>query len=240
MQNTNRTASIFIALGLIFGLSSLGYLLADAVVSVKSLERTVTVKGLSEKEVPADVVIWPLTFQFATNDLQEAYQAIETKSAAVKKFLTQHGIAESEISTSPPQVDDLLAQQWSDKSKITYRYNIYATVTVYSKNVAAVSNAIANVVELGKKGLAVSSGGYGGGTGQYIFTGLNKLKPEMIEQATKNARSVAERFAQDSDSKLGKIKSARQGQFSISDRDSTTPSIKQIRVVSTVEYYLVD
>lgn len=240
MQNSNKTASIFVALGLVLGLSSLGYLLADAVMSVKSLERTVTVKGLSEKDVEADVVIWPLTFQVASHDLQEAYQAIEDKSATVKKFLNKHQISENEISVSPPQVEDLHAQQWGDKSKITYRYTGNATITVYSKNVAAVSNAIANVVELGKQGLAVSSGGYGGGTGDYIFTGLNDLKPEMIEQATKNARSVAERFAQDSDSKLGKIKSARQGQFSISDRDSTTPSLKQIRVVSTVEYYLVD
>ena len=74
----------------------------------------------------------------------------------------------------------------------------------------------------------------------FIFSKLNDLKPEMIEEATKNARAVAEKFAEDSKSRLGKIKSASQGQFSVEDRDSSTPHIKQVRVVSTVEYYLSD
>ena len=75
---------------------------------------------------------------------------------------------------------------------------------------------------------------------EYLFTGLNEIKPEMVEEATRNAREVALKFARDSDSKLGKIRSARQGQFSISDRDKNTPHIKRVRVVSTIEYYLAD
>ena len=114
-------------------------------------------------------------------------------------------------------------------------------MTVYSDKVEAVRTAMSNVVELGKKGIVIGEGGYSNqGGNQFIFTGLSDLKPDMIEEATKNARSVAEKFAADSNSKLGKIKAARQGQFSIANRDATTPHIKSVRVVSTIEYYLSD
>ena len=112
-------------------------------------------------------------------------------------------------------------------------------MTVYSKNVDKVRAAMSSLIDLGKKGVAIYGEDYRNQT-QFLFTGLNDLKPGMIEEATKNARAVAEKFAQDSDSELGKIKSALQGQFTISDRDATTPYIKNVRVVSTVEYYLSD
>ena len=95
------------------------------------------------------------------------------------------------------------------------------------------------LVELGKQGLAIAGADYEART-QFLFTRLNDIKPDMIEAATRNAREVATRFAQDSDSRLGKIRRASQGQFSIDDRDSNTPHIKKVRVVSTVEYYLSD
>jgi hypothetical protein len=120
-----------------------------------------------------------------------------------------------------------------------YRYTATSTVTVYSSDVAAVRKAMQDVISLGQKGVALSGEGYQSQT-QFEFTGLAKLKPAMIEEATKNARSVAEKFAEDSDSRLGKIRSAQQGQFSIEDRDSTTPYIKKVRVVSTVEYTIAD
>ena len=97
----------------------------------------------------------------------------------------------------------------------------------------------ADVVELGKRGIAISAQGYQDRT-RFVFSGLNELKPAMIEEATRNARAVAEKFAGDSRSVLGKIRSAWQGQFSIQDRDATTPHLKRIRVVSTIEYYLSD
>jgi len=112
-------------------------------------------------------------------------------------------------------------------------------VTVYTGKPDAVRVAMNKLVELGKQGIVFSGGGYQGGT-QYLYTKLNELKPEMIEEATRKAREVAEKFARDSDSRLGKIKSAQQGQFTIEDRDSSTPYIKKVRVVSTVEYYLSD
>jgi hypothetical protein len=239
MQDQIRNGSLILGIAIVLGLASLGYLLGDAASSVKALERTVTVKGLSEREVSANIAIWPVTFQVASNNLDEVYNAVEDNSRIIKRFLAAYGIAEGEISLSPPSVSDLYAQQWGDKQYIKFRYIGSASVTVYSENVAAVREAMSNVVELGKQGVAV-----GGAPNQtadrFLFTKLSELKPEMIEEATKNARSVAEKFAQDSASRLGKIKSASQGQFSIVNRDSTTPHIKKVRVVSTIEYYLSD
>jgi len=105
--------------------------------------------------------------------------------------------------------------------------------------VARVRESKKDLIRLGKAGLALSEGGYRSRT-EYIFSGLNEIKPGMVEEATRKAREVAEKFAQDSNSELGKIKRARQGQFSITDRDSNNPHIKKVRVVNTVEYYLSD
>lgn len=241
MQKLDRTAALILGAALLFGLASLGYLLRDAALSFKALERTVTVKGLSEREVAANIAAWPVTFQVAGNDLDEVYGTIEAKTATVKRFLVDYGIGADEISLSPPDVTDLYAQQWGDKAHIKFRFTGTASVTVYSENISAVREAMSNVLELGKMGVAVSGANNPGpGGNQFLFTKLNDLKPQMIEEATKNARTVAEKFAADSNSRLGKIKTARQGQFSIQNRDSTTPHIKKVRVVSTIEYYLAD
>ena len=128
---------------------------------------------------------------------------------------------------------------WSHGARARRCAGWRSTITVYSKNVDMVRQAMSSVIELGKQGVAISGQNYQNQT-QFNFSGLNDIKPQMIEEATRNARLVAERFAADSKSRLGKIKSARQGQFSILDRDATTPHIKNVRVVSTVEYYLSD
>ena len=241
MQDQIRSGSLILGVAIVLGLASLGYLLGNAAFSVKALERTVTVKGLSERVVAANIAIWPVTYQVASNDLDQIYNMVEANSRIIKEFLAAYGIAEDEISLSPPSVSDLYAQQWGDKEHIKFRYTGSAAVTVYSENVAAVREAMSNVVQLGKQGVAVGGAPYPNqAADRFLFTRLSELKPEMIEEATKNARSVAEKFAQDSNSRLGKIQSASQGQFSIVDRDSTTPYIKKVRVVSTIKYYLSD
>ena len=224
---------------LLIGLIALGWLIGHAALEVKALERTVVVKGLSEREVPADIAIWPLTFQEANADLNGIFEAIQRKNTLIAEFLVSHGIPKEEITIAPPAVTDLYAQSYGDKSHILYRYTGSSTVTVYSTKVDAVRAAMQDVIALGKKGVALSGEGYQGQT-QFVFSGLSVLKPDMIEEATRNARSVAEKFAADSDSQLGRIRSAQQGQFSIENRDNTTPHIKRVRVVSTVEYYLAD
>ena len=113
------------------------------------------------------------------------------------------------------------------------------TVTVYSTDVEGVRKVMGRLVDLGKQGIALTGGDYQNQT-EYLFTRLNEVKPKMIEEATTKAREVAEKFAADSRSRLGKIKQARQGQFSIAERDKNNPHIKKVRVVSTIEYYLSD
>ena len=239
-MNDSISKSITILGGcLLVGLIALGWLVGHAALEVKELDRTVVVKGLSEREVPADVAIWPLSFQEANAELNGIFEAIQRKNTLITEFLVGHGIPREEITNAPPAVTDLFAQSYGDKGNILFRYTGSSTVTVYSNNVAAVRAAMQDVIALGKKGVALSGEGYQSQT-QFVFSGLSALKPDMIEEATRNARSVAEKFAADSDSRLGKIRSAQQGQFSIENRDSTTPHIKRVRVVSTVEYYLAD
>ena len=237
----NLKSSLVLGISLIVGLTGLGYVAGEAALSVKSRERTVTVKGLSEREVPATVAAWPVSFQVAANDLNEVYGTVESQAATVRRFLMDNGVSEDDIILSPPTVVDLYAQSWGDKSGIPFRYTANGSVTVFTEDVDAVRRAMSNLVDLGKQGVAVSqSPEYGDSSTVFLYTRLSEIKPEMVEEATRNARGVAEKFAADSDSRLGKIKTASQGQFSISDRDSTTPHIKKVRVVSTIEYYLVD
>ncbi|MDH4261079.1 MAG: SIMPL domain-containing protein, partial [Gammaproteobacteria bacterium] len=217
----------------------LGWLLGNYAVRVKKFDRTVVVKGLSEREVPADIAIWPLTFQDASNDLNALFASLQKKNALITEFLVGHGIAKDAITVGAPGVTDRLAQSYGDTSNIAYRYTATSTVTVYTSDVEAVRKAMRDVIALGQKGVALSGEGYQGQM-QFEFTGLSQLKPAMVEEATKNARAVAEKFAEDSGSRLGRIRSAQQGQFSIENRDSTTQHIKKVRVVSTVEYHLAD
>ncbi len=230
---------VVLGASLLLGFIALGWLLGNYAVRVKKFDRTVVVKGLSEREVPADIAIWPLTFQDASNDLNGLFGSLQKKNALITEFLVGHGIAAEAITVGAPAVTDRLAQSYGDASNIAYRYTATSTVTVYTNDVEAVRKAMRDVIALGQKGVALSGEGYQGQM-QFEFSGLSKLKPEMVEEATKNARAVAEKFAEDSGSRLGRIRSAQQGQFSIENRDSTTPHIKKVRVVSTVEYHLAD
>lgn len=225
---------------LLLGLLGMGYLLGNSVLSIKAMERTVEVKGLSEREVPADIAIWPITFNLADNDLGKLADAVKEKNAQVLKFLKSQGFSDSEISVNPPSIIDKMAREYDTGSPLGFRYSASSTVTIYSKQVDKVKNGRTQMAELGKLGIAVGNNDMSGVGTQYLYTQLNAIKPAMIEEATKNARETALKFAKDSNSGLGKIKRANQGTFSIEDRDSSTPDIKKVRVVSTVEYYLAD
>lgn len=202
-------------------------------------ERVVTVKGLSEREVPADKVIWPLIYKELGNDPADIYQRIEKKNATVMDFLKKHGLNDNEISVNPPQVKDRFADSWSQEN-ILNRYVASSVIIVNSTQVDLVRNIMQKQAELMKIGIALISEDYGNNMVKYEFTGLNEIKPEMVEESTKNARATAEKFAKDSDSELGKIRRATQGQFSITNRNNNTPHIKNVRVVSTIEYYIRD
>ncbi len=239
MTETGKSSALILGACLFFGLSSLGYLLGSSAIKFKEYERTVTVKGLSEKEYEADIVIWPIQFTEASNNLEQLYLSIEGSTEKIASFLTRNGIKQQEISFATPSITDKSAQQYGGQAKAEFRYTAIQIVTVYSKNIKSVRHIMSLLSVLGKQGIVFTSDNYQSQP-EYLFTRLNEVKPEMIEEATKKAREVAEKFASDSKSVLGKIKKAAQGQFSINARDKNNPHIKRVRVVSTVAYYLSD
>lgn len=236
-MNNRFIPSIILAAGFIGGVTLLGNQLGDAATAFLNKDRIVTVKGLSEKEVKATHVIWPLSFTEMGNELAAAYDALEEKQNLVLKFLKDNGIDESEITLASPKVQDTLANSYDGRTR-PYRYILTQVVTVSTDKVDTIRKLSVTQRELLKKSVALSSD-YSYMTA-YSFTGLNEIKPEMIESATKNAKAAAQKFADDSGSKLGKIRRANQGVFTITDRDENTPFIKNVRVVTTVEYFLND
>jgi len=239
MVKNNLAGFVLIGICLFAGLTVLGFFLNSSVKTFKDYERTVTVRGLAEQEHMADVVIWPLQFTLASNNREEIYRQLDENAEIISAFLSENGIAEDEISIDVPVVTDRQAQRWGGDSSAQFRYVASQAITVYSNNVEHVRSVMRNVGDLGRQGVIISGDDYQFRT-EYMFTRLNDIKPEMIEEATIEARKVAEKFAEDSDSKLGKIKTASQGQFTISDRDNNNPHIKNVRVVSTIVYYLTD
>ena len=194
-------------------------------------------KGLSEREVKADKVTWPLVYKELGNDPAAMYQLLVYKNRQVVAFLKSAGIKDEDISINPPVITDRQADNYGNEI-MNYRYKAKSVITVTSSDVDKVRSLMRRQSELMKQGIALVSEEYSNTTVSYEFTGLNKIKPEMIEEATKNARATAQKFADDSESSLGGILSAQQGQFSIEDRDSNTPYIKRLRVVNTIEYSL--
>ncbi|HHV03396.1 MAG: SIMPL domain-containing protein [Bacteroidales bacterium] len=233
-MKTYRMEALTIAVALVI----MGISLKKGLDGFSGRERTVNVKGLSEMEVPADKVTWPLVYKEIGNNLQDLYVRISKNNDALIEFLTSNGIREEEISVNAPEIIDMSAERYNTTPP-PYRYNVTSVITVSSSKVDLVRQLISNQGELLRQGIAIIGGEYRYNT-VYYFTGLNDIKPRMIEEATRNARAAAEKFAQDSNSKLGKIKNASQGQFTITDRDENTPFIKNVRVVTTVNYYLKD
>ena len=201
-------------------------------------DRNVTVKGLAEKEVEADKVTWPILSKELGDDLPELYQKINATTNKIRKFLIANGVKDNEIIVNAPMVIDLNAERYGANQQ-PYRYNITSIITVTSKNVNLVRSIISRQGDLLKQGVAIVDGGYENPV-KYEYVAFRQLKPKMMQEAIENAKVTAEQFAKNSDSKIDKIMNADQGQFSIEDRDSNTPYIKKVRVVTTVTYSLKD
>jgi hypothetical protein len=221
---------------LALGLIGLGMSLSAGFLKYRAQERTVEVKGLAEREVPANLAIWPISYTDTDNDLPALYARFEAHKTAIEAFLKEREFEPAEITFGPPTIVDRQAREYGEQSG-KFRYLGKAVVTVYTPKVDAVRAAVGKLGDLGKQGVVVSGEGPGL---RFVFDGLNSIKPVMIEQAVKNARESAGKVATDTASILGKVKHASQGQFSIEDRDASTPHIKKVRVVSTIEYYLQD
>lgn len=226
--------SAIIALGVII----LGLCIKWGLDDLAGKDRRVTVKGLAEKEVEADKVTWPIQTKELGDDLPQLYSKINATTATVKAFLRQNGVKDNEISVNAPVVIDLNAEQYGTNQH-RYRYNITSVITVTSRNVRLVRGIIARQGELLRQGVAVVDGGYSGRV-EYEYVSFQDMKPKMMQEAIKNAEKTAQQFAENSSSHIDKIMTADQGQFSISDRDSNTPYIKKVRVVTTVTYSLKD
>lgn len=227
---------LFSGLCIMAGLVVLGIMIPTAVTKYRSFDRTVNVKGLCEKEVKADKVIWPIVYKVMSDNIHSIYDQTDAGNAVIVDFLTSGGIRQDEITVSVPQISDKLANEYGDNNR-AFRYIAKNVVTVCTSDVDKVLALMANQSDLLKKGV-VAAGNDWENPVEFKYEGLNGIKPQMIEEATQNARETAEKFAKDSDSRLGKIKTANQGTFTIEDRDSNTPYIKRVRVVTSVTYYL--
>jgi hypothetical protein len=233
----NNAMKITMALVIALGLLALGLCIRSGLRAIPDSQRTVDVRGLATREVPANRVTWPIVFKQVGNDLPTVYEQVSSTNDAIVKYLKDNGISDSDISISAPSMTDLTTDRYNTQP-LPYNYSVQSVVTVSSDMVDKVRELINRQGELLRRGIAIQSDYSYPIT--YEYTELNSIKPEMIAEATKNAREAANKFAEDSESKLGKIKSAYQGQFSIEDRDNYTPYIKTVRVVTTLTYFLED
>ena len=240
MENKTKkglgAGSIVIAVALMAGLALLGVFISNGLGKIADSDRFVTVKGLAEREVMANKVTWTIPYYCVSNDIQELYNNLEYNQNYIIDFLVDNGIEVKEIYTSTPSISDRLAGQYAPE-RLEYRYDASSSITVSTSKVETVMELMGQEFQLMKDGISIGSEYGSGSSATFEFTDLNKIKPEMIEEATRNAREVAMKFAEDSESELGGIKNAYQGQFSI-DSDETTPQIKKVRVVTTVDYIL--
>lgn len=220
-----------IALGLIWS----GSYLKDAVAIWKQAERVVAVKGLAEREVQADLALWPLSFSVTADTLAELYEALDRDQHKITVFLQRAGFGEQEITMTAPAVMDLWIDNYGER-RAPQRYRADAIVLVRTGQVERVKKTQPAAIALVSQGVLLRQL-YDHKT-QYLFTRLNDIKPDMIAEATANARAAAQQFAKDADAEVGRIRSAQQGYFSVSDLDSYTPEKKQVRVVTSVEFLL--
>jgi uncharacterized protein len=234
---------LLIALGLILG----GWALGAQIKATRLSDRYVTVQGLVERKVKSDLAIWPLSYKEAGDDLSGLHAKTEVNKNAILQFLDQQGIQSSEIELEVVRVVDTQANEYGAGNRAPHRYIVEQPITVRTARVDQVAAAAQKSLQLLQKGIVLNSN-----PGQglvYKFTGLNSIKPDMITEATRNARAAADRFASDSGSRVGSIRQANQGVFTILPTDQGSDGgeggyaadsslTKTIRVVTSVQYYL--
>jgi len=240
----DRTAlgALLIAIGLAAG----GWFVGQGFTRGRAADRFVTVKGVSEREVKANLALWPIGFVAAADDLGQAQAQITTSAAKVREFLRSNGIDPEQAVVQDYNVTDTEANTYGG-NRAPNRFVIRQTIMARSGDPDVIFTASQKVNELVNAGVVLSTeGGMGSSGPTYLFTKLNDLKPSMIAEATASARQAAEQFAKDSQSALGSIRQANQGVFVILPRDQApgaseeSQRAKTVRVVTTVEYYLRD
>jgi hypothetical protein len=238
-MQSNVLAAALIAAGIALG----GWFAGDALVRARAADSVVTVKGVAEREVQADLALWPMQFVVADDDLARARTRIAESAREVSAFLGRHGIGAGQVQLQDLGVFDTQAQRYGGQPAAR-RYVISQTIMVRTSDPQTVFDASHRFGELCEAGVVLSSDGPMAGGPSYLFTKLNELKPAMIAEATAGAREAAEQFAKDSGSRLGGIRQANQGLFVILPRDQA-PGVQEerqrtkvVRVVSTIDYRL--
>ena len=244
MENKKLTVpAMLLGLSVALGPTLAGYFIYKGITDFKMADRYVTVKGLVEKIVKSDSVTWSLNTRNAGNDLAVLYQELTSTQDSVKTFLTEAGIKPEEITFASPTVSDLLAQEWRDTKTLEYRYVLTSSIFVKTKNVDLVEKVAQSMGKLMEQGIAISGMNF-----SYQITNFNDMRPELIAEATKNARLMAEQFAENSGSHVGAIRKANQGVIQILSPETTTDGdwsngapesiMKKVRVVSTIDFFL--
>ena len=255
-MTADRASSAILALGLGVGLIAGAIILGGSLQEIRKGERYVTVKGSAERDVRADLAVWPIRIRVAGGDLAAVGRSLEATRSKVLRFLSEKGFAVDEIASQGLRVADRQTSDYGQGNlKDLLRYVVEATILVRSKDVDRVQHVSQMTDELVRAGVVLSAQNEWQGTGpRFIFSQLNAIKPAMLAEATRTARAAAAQFASDSGSKVGSIRRASQGLFSISDRDQTAPGQgesgegppaggesdpnKRVRVVVTVDYFL--
>ena len=245
-RDGNAPLGVLLAVGLIVGC----WILGSQIKATRLSDRYVTVKGLVERTVKSDLAIWPLSYKEAGDDLASVYARTEADKKSILQFLEQQGIQPPEIEEGLIRVVDTQAVEYGGNTRAPHRYIVEQQITVRTSRVDQVAAAAQKTMQLLQKGIVLNSN-----VGQgliYKFNGLNQIKPDMITEATRNARAAADRFASDSGSKVGSIRQANQGVFSILPAGggsapegsgegyygSDSSIMKTVRVVTSVQYYL--
>ncbi|MDY6288312.1 MAG: SIMPL domain-containing protein [Bacteroidales bacterium] len=210
----------------------LGLMLVCAVRTLKSYDDTVKVRGLCEKEVPADRVVYRISYSEKSNSLADLRNTISQNNSIIVEKLRAAGFKDDEVKVGNANYEDRYSYA-NDVSQITFRYQANQTVTVFSKNLDLVRKMQQTLeTDLVNQNILANS------WADYQFLGLNEIKPAMIAESLENARAAADEFAKNSHSRIGKMRTASQGYFEVEDLDENTPQVKKVRVVTTVEYYL--
>jgi uncharacterized protein len=251
-SNENRAmvlAAVIVGASLLVGLALAGYFIGKGSARFKSDTRTVTVKGLVEKEVKADQAVWVLHFRRASEDIRDAHTKISSDREATIAFLKNQGFIDEDISRQPTRTIDKLAREYGqNQANERLRYVVTSSLLVTTTNIDLVTKALGATEELLKSGVLLDGQREEGAANpRYVITTFNALRPQLLAEATKNARLTAQQFASDSGAEVGKIRSANQGTIQIFGSDgndesapyspTSTPS-KKIRVVSTFEFEL--
>jgi uncharacterized protein len=232
-MSTSRFSTIIASLLLAVGICASGYFIGRGIAGRNTGPRVISVKGLSEREVPASIAIWHVGYMSAGNDLGEVNRKLGMSTNAVLSYLKSSGFEEKDMAVQPPALTDTSMEvREKDVPPPAERYRAHQSVLLRTTKVDAIKPAMASASTLITNGVLLSSRVQP----DYIFNQLNDIKPGMIQEATKNARIAAEQFSRDSQTSLGSLRRATQGWFQVENRDAATPERKMVRVVVDVEY----